>query len=353
MLRPRLSVSLILLGLFCLPATAEASGPPSIQSEPPKQIRNKSALVQFSIDPEGLETTYKVQWGPTEGDYFPGHEGPFPLDAGTEYVELDEWITNGYTVPSLFYTGGYFEENLTPATTYHYRVLAWNSAGTTSGTDQSFTTTKEPAPLVVTGAASDITPTTVTLHGTIDPEGLPVTKCTFHYVEKTSYDHRGFEAYGYIPIGRIAPCTESPEEIGSGDDPVSVHLDLSGLEAGIYYFRLEADNGYEKAIPGNGVAFELPAVEQTPVPMFPGDGGSDTPPQASSDTPPPTCPFSAKGGCSGGPSNIPSGCKPGQVKRHRKCRRPHRCPARRHKMRSGRRDQPQMTLHCTRSAAFA
>lgn len=40
-------------------------------------------------------------------------------------------------------------DGLQPATTYHYRLLATNSAGSTPGTDQTFTTTASPPPSTV------------------------------------------------------------------------------------------------------------------------------------------------------------------------------------------------------------
>ena len=46
---------------------------------------------------------------------------------------------------------------LTPATTYHYRVVAHNGRGTTRGVDRTFTTKKQPFALVL-GASPNPVP---------------------------------------------------------------------------------------------------------------------------------------------------------------------------------------------------
>jgi len=54
---------------------------------------------------------------------------------------------------------------------YHFRLVAQNSAGTTDGADQTFTTAAASAPAMVTGAASGISAKAATLNGTVDPNG--------------------------------------------------------------------------------------------------------------------------------------------------------------------------------------
>ena len=55
---------------------------------------------------------------------------------------------------------------LNPATSYHYRVVAMNSAGTTYGADVSFNTSA--APVVVTGGATDLAASSY-LNGMVNP----------------------------------------------------------------------------------------------------------------------------------------------------------------------------------------
>src|SRR5581483_4062252 len=73
---------------------------------------------------------------------------------------------------------------LTPGTTYHYRVVATSTAGTGHGADGIFTTPAPPG--VVTGAASGVTPSAATLHGSVDPNGRATTYF-FEYGTSTGY----------------------------------------------------------------------------------------------------------------------------------------------------------------------
>jgi hypothetical protein len=92
-------------------------------------------------------------------------------------------------------------------------------------------------PEVTTSAASKIGKTTATLNGTVNPDGGPVTECFFEYGTTASY-------------GETVPCAETPAQIGSGTKPVSVHADVSGLNAETtYHYRVVAAsaNGDVKA----------------------------------------------------------------------------------------------------------
>src|SRR6202012_4896502 len=63
---------------------------------------------------------------------------------------------------------------LTPATTYHYQLIAANGAGLTNSPDASLTTAVA-APLVTTLAASGISATNATLNGGVNPNGATTT----------------------------------------------------------------------------------------------------------------------------------------------------------------------------------
>jgi hypothetical protein len=82
-------------------------------------------------------------------------------------------------------------------------------------------------PDVVTGEPSEVAPTSATLNGTVNPDGVEVTDCHFDYGTSTSY-------------GLSAPCEQS---VGSGAAVVAVTARLTGLTAGAtYHFRLHAAN---------------------------------------------------------------------------------------------------------------
>ena len=74
---------------------------------------------------------------------------------------------------------------LAPVTGYHYRLVAANSAGTSYGSDLTFTNLSA-APTVTTLAASNITATGATLNGTVNPGG-GVTTAYFQYGLTTDY----------------------------------------------------------------------------------------------------------------------------------------------------------------------
>jgi DNA-binding beta-propeller fold protein YncE len=76
--------------------------------------------------------------------------------------------------------------------------------------------------------ASNLAETAATLNGTVNPSAALSSECRFQYGTSTAY-------------GSTAECAESPAQIGEGTEPVPVHADISGLEAGtVYHFRLRA-----------------------------------------------------------------------------------------------------------------
>jgi WD40-like Beta Propeller Repeat len=106
-------------------------------------------------------------------------------------------------------------------------------------------------PTVTTGSASDVVAGGATLNGSVNPEEAPIGECFFEYGESSSY-------------GKTIPCAESPTEIGSGDAPVAVHANVTGLTAPTYHFRLVAS----QTVKGFGedssfAALVPPAVENT------------------------------------------------------------------------------------------
>jgi hypothetical protein len=76
--------------------------------------------------------------------------------------------------------------------------------------------------------ATSVTATSAVLNGDVNPEGSELASCRFEYGETTAY------------TGSL-PCEESAS-IGSGDAPVEVHANVTGLTGGGYHFRLAAHN---------------------------------------------------------------------------------------------------------------
>jgi hypothetical protein len=81
------------------------------------------AIIEGTVDPNGSETSYRVQYGPTTAY---GQESPVGLE------DLDVTVEDAEIVEPLVH--------LKPQTTYHYRFVATSPAGTDYGQDRTFTT---------------------------------------------------------------------------------------------------------------------------------------------------------------------------------------------------------------------
>jgi NHL repeat len=120
-------------------------------------------------------------------------------------------------------------EELSPGTTYHYRVRLTNFGGTSVGPDATFTTPSQPA--IGSTSVSALGQTTATLIASINP-GLSPT--TYHFDYGTGAD------YG----------SSTPESsLGSGGAPQAVSAALSNLRPGTtYHYRVVATNAVGGAL---------------------------------------------------------------------------------------------------------
>lgn len=125
--------------------------------------------------------------------------------------------------------------------TYHFRLVAKNGNGAERSADATFVT----ADTVATEAAGEVTPGTVTLHGTVRPEGLPYTRCAFGYGPTTT---AGFEAE--------AECDPPAAGVPVDFSAHAVSASVAGLRPNTTYkFRLSATNA-EGALSGKELTFE-------------------------------------------------------------------------------------------------
>jgi streptogramin lyase len=133
---------------------------------------------------------------------------------------------NGTTVAN--FTGAV--SGLSASTTYHFRVVASNGAGTTYGPDATFTTTAVPppppsTPSVANAVSSNVGQTDADVQADVNPNGQDTTYW-FEYGTDTSYG-----------------SSTAPLPAGSGTAVVSALDSLSGLTPGtIYHFRVVASN---------------------------------------------------------------------------------------------------------------
>jgi 6,7-dimethyl-8-ribityllumazine synthase len=155
--------------------------------------------------------------------------------------------------------------SLTPGTTYHYQLVAKNSAGTTPGVDRTFTTSSPPAaPGASTGLATVQGETEATLQGTVDPNG----EATTYLFEWGTSDQYG----------------QSTAELPAGEDHLghSESARLTGLAPGtVYHFRVLAKNGLGTT-PGGDEVFTTasPPPPVSPPPPTPSPSSPSTGPTA-------------------------------------------------------------------------
>ena len=118
------------------------------------------------MNPNGNATTYAFQYGPT-------------TNYGSQTATTD--AGSGTTSTSAHAT----LSGLVSGTTYHFRVVATNAAGSTSGSDATFTTSKRP-PTASTSSPSLVTSSSATLQGSVNPNGKATTY-TFEYGPTSAY----------------------------------------------------------------------------------------------------------------------------------------------------------------------
>jgi len=150
----------LVLCALALPAVALAQATaPTATTGDAKDIQQSSASLIATVDPNGATTTVRFEYG-TSTSY--GLTSPERSVEGSDPVTLDIPVSG-----------------LTNSTTYHYRVVAINSAGTARGADRTFTTAAPPPqpapPGVTTGGVRDVTTSSATLTGRVDPNGSAAT----------------------------------------------------------------------------------------------------------------------------------------------------------------------------------
>ena len=183
-------------------ASASTAAAPTAITGPVKALGTSTATLTGTVNPNGQATSRYFEYGTSTS--YGSKTASASVGSGTANVDVSAALTG-----------------LAPGTTYHYRVVATNTTGTSRGTDGIFTTAAAPA--AVTGPATSVTPTSATLNGTVDPNGRPTTYF-FEFGTSTSYG------------------SKTPEKAaGSGTNSTGVSAAVSGLLRGKrYHFRLVA-----------------------------------------------------------------------------------------------------------------
>jgi hypothetical protein len=184
--------------------------PPAVNSvltAPATDVQNTTATVHGSFEPDGIATQYYFEYGASAGY---GLKAPLP--AGTD-------SGSGVTSVSTALTG------LQPGVTYHYRLVASNSFGTTAGPNRTFSTTQ--GPRVDALFATEVLATSARLNAKINPNG-----------NATRYR---FEYGTTVALGSVAPVPAG--ELAGVETPQDVSVVLDGLQSGVVYsYRLTAES---------------------------------------------------------------------------------------------------------------
>ena len=209
---------------------------PAAVTDPATLIQASGATLAGTVTPRSQATTYSFDWGQTTAY---GSSTTTSSAGGGASAQPVTAVISG----------------LTPATTYHFRVVATNGAGTTLGADRTLTTLAA-APAATTAAASSVGETNATLAAVVTPNGA-MTTYHFDVGLTTGYGDRW-------PAADVAAGTDSL--------PHSFEQTLSGLVPGTsYHYRIVAtnalgttygsDQGFTTAAPA---PFAIPAIPQAP-----------------------------------------------------------------------------------------
>jgi len=185
--------------------TLTATGPPVVTTKLATNVASFSATLNGTVNPHGLTTTVYFQYGTTISY---GSTTATQSKSGNAYQNVGANISG-----------------LTASTTYHFRIVATNSAGTRYGSDRTFTTLSATGPPVtLTNLATNVATSSATLNGKIDPHGLS-TSVRFQYGTTTSYGHT------------------TVTQTKTGNTYQNASANISGLSGSTtYHFRIVATN---------------------------------------------------------------------------------------------------------------
>lgn len=196
----------VMISSLALAGVAVAASAPAANTGGAASVSDTSAGLRGSVNPHGSATSYYFQWG--QSDYYGTDSGTRSAGHGNHYVVV------------ATAAGG-----LSPATTYHFRVVASNAFGTTYGSDHTFTTHGSSSG-VSTGPVQSLSTNGAILTGSIAPEGRQTT--------------------WYFQWGTVNHLSQhtTPQRLGSTTSPQSVASSLEGAlsPATVYQYRLVADH---------------------------------------------------------------------------------------------------------------
>lgn len=195
------------------PVADATPGVPTVTTDTLVVASNSGAVLTGKVIPNGLQTTYWYEYGPTSALGMTS----LPQSIGSGYVSI--------SAPA-------FVSGLHAQSAYSFRLVAQNSLGKVAGMTYSFSTNTTPppagsTPAVRTDAATNITRTSADIGGQVTPD-----------MAQTSY---WFEYGTTNALGFTTPFADA----GNGNFSSSRVASIGGLSPmTTYYFRIDAQNQF-------------------------------------------------------------------------------------------------------------
>ena len=209
-------------------AAALAASSPTVTTGSVSGVTDTSAVLTGTVDPNGRASSFTFSYGPTTA--YGSATAAVPIGSGSKARTVQQTITG-----------------LSPGTVYHYRISALSSAGSSTGSDRSFTTDGFQPAAVVTGAAVSVSQSSGTATGTVNPEGESTT-WVVQYGLTSSYGYQTF-----------------PQQVAPGGQAQPVAGQLVGLEPGtLFHYRIVAYHGTIPSAGSDQTFFTMPTTRPVP-----------------------------------------------------------------------------------------
>ncbi len=204
---------------------------PTVTTDAATDVTTTTATLNGKVNANGISTTAWFEYGAQSGSY--GNKSNTKAVTGSTDTTVSASISG-----------------LTAGTTYYYRIVAQNSAGTSYGKEMSFYySPDQKAPTVATEAATNVTDTSATLNGKCNPNGLSTTAWFEYGTLSGTYEYK--------------TSTQSM----SGSSYTKVSAAITGLTAGTtYYYRIVAKNSVGTSYGTEMEFYKSPGTDTTPTP---------------------------------------------------------------------------------------
>jgi len=201
----------------------------SVETQPAGAVAVSSMTLHGTVDPEGLELSECYFEYGTSSEYehtAACEESPATIGHGVSEVSVQAEI-----------------KGLRGGTTYHFRLVGKHGTNVVAGVDLTAGTPTVP---VIAGAeALNVAAGSAELRATVNPEGSPISRCEFEYVEAAGYEAAAPDPYAK---GHVVKCEQRLAQIGFGTAPVPVSAQITGLEPNItYHWRLSVKDANGEA----------------------------------------------------------------------------------------------------------